>query len=146
MATNPIPGNTSRVAPFLLVNDAEGLIAFLREAFGAELAFRMPSQGSPIHHAEVRIGGSTIMLADASAANPVRTAMLHVYVRDVDAVYRSALAAGASSEREPADQFYGDRSAGVNDRFGNQWWIASRIEELAPEEIERRARAAAAHG
>jgi PhnB protein len=68
--------------------------------------------------------------------------MIHLYVEDVDATYRRALEAGATSVREPADQFYGDRSGGVKDRFGNQWWIATHVEDVPPDEMKRRAKAA----
>lgn len=90
-------------------------------------------------HAELRLGDSVIMLSDASPEFPARSAMIHIYVPDTDAAYRRAVAAGAKPIREPADQFYGDRSAGVEDAFGNYWWIATHVEDIPPEEMERRA-------
>ena len=77
------------------------------------------------------------MLSDASPEFPARPAMLHLYVQDVDATYQSALAAAACPSREPADQFYGDRSAGIRDRFGNEWWLATHVKDLTPEEMAR---------
>ena len=89
-------------------------------------------------HGELRIGECTIMFADACDRVAANRAMLHVYVADVDACYQRALDAGATSEREPADQFYGDRSAGVLDQFGNRWYMATVVEEVSPEELNRR--------
>lgn len=78
------------------------------------------------------------MLADTCEHAPVRTAMLHVYVSDVDETYQRALAAGATSEREPKNQFYGDRSASVIDPFGINWHIATQVEDLSEEEFQKR--------
>jgi uncharacterized glyoxalase superfamily protein PhnB len=94
-----------------------------------------------IMHAEVRIGDSVVMLADAAPKDSTFPAMIHLYIEDTDAAYRRALDAGAISLREPADQFYGDRSGGVKDRFGNHWWLATHIEDVSPEELQRRAEA-----
>ncbi len=140
MAVKPIPDGYHSVTPYLTVNGAAKLIEFMKDVLGAEEAFRMESPAG-IGHAEMRIGDSMVMLADAagSATGKEYPAMLHVYVEDVDATYRRALAAGCKSTREPADQFYGDRSAGVEDAFGNQWWFATHIEDVPPDEMERRA-------
>ena len=89
-------------------------------------------------HAEVKIGDSRIMLAEACGAWTPMPTMIHLYVPDTDATYRSALEAGATSLQEPADQFYGDRSGGVKDAFGNHWWIATHKEDLSAEEMQRR--------
>jgi uncharacterized glyoxalase superfamily protein PhnB len=138
----PIPDGYHSITPFLIVDGAPELIDFAKQAFGAEETFRMPGPGGQIMHAEMRIGDSMMMLSDASPENPPMPAMIHLYVPDAEAVYKRALQAGASSIREPADQFYGDRSAGVKDRFGNQWWLATHIEDVSPEEMEKRAAAA----
>ena len=92
-------------------------------------------------HAEVKIGDSIIMMGEPTAECKPMPAMIHLYVPDADATYRRALAAGAKSVREPADQFYGNRSGGVEDACGNQWWMATRKEEVSPEEMGRRAEA-----
>lgn len=113
---------------------------FLKRVFGAEEKYLMRGPEGIIMHGEVRIGESVIMLADACEKAIPRPAMLHVYVPDVDAAYQRALEAGAVSEREPADQFYGDRSAGVTDFFGNSWNMATPVEDITPEELERRHR------
>ncbi len=143
MTVKPIPDGYQTVTPYLVVKGAAQLIDFLKEAFGAEQTFRVDGPGGTVGHAEVRIGGSMIMLGDASQADsePTNTS-IHLYVGDTDAVYKRALAAGATSVREPQDQFYGDRSAGVKDAFGNQWWIATHVEDVPPDEMQRRAAAA----
>jgi uncharacterized glyoxalase superfamily protein PhnB len=139
MAVKPIPDGYHSVTPYLIVRGASQLIDFAKEVFGAEETFRMPGASGVIMHAEMRIGDSMLMLADASGAdNPPMPAMIHLYMPNVDEVYGRALAAGASSLREPEDQFYGDRSAGVIDALGNRWWIATHVEDVSPEEMERR--------
>ncbi len=142
MAVKPIPEGYHSVTPFLIVQGASKLIDFAKRAFGAEETFRMPGPGGAIMHAEMRIGDSMLMLSDATSENPPLAVMIHLYVEDADGVYKRALAAGAASLREPADQFYGDRSAGVKDAFGNQWWLATHIEDVPPEEMAKRAAAA----
>ena len=137
MAVNPIPAEYGSVTPYLVVNGASGLIDFAKQTFGAEEIMRMPGPGGTIGHAELRFGDRTVMLADAGPENPARNAMLVLYVNDSDATYRKALEAGGKSEREPADQFYGDRTAGVN-AFGVSWWIHTHVEDVSPQEMERR--------
>jgi len=137
------PEGYSTVTPYLTVKGASRLIDFIRDVLGGEVTLRMGDD--PVGHAEMRVGDSLIMLADAQTSDSGQPmpAMLYVYVRDADAVYEKALAAGAKSVREPADQFYGDRSAAVTDAFGNQWWFATHIEDVPPEEMERRVKAQA---
>lgn len=140
MAVKPIPEGYHSVTPYLVVEGAADLIDFIKSVFGGHERFRMPGAHGGVGHAEVQIGDSVIMLADSSEAesNVEFPAMIHLYVDDCDAVYRAALSAGATSEREPANQFYGDRNAGVRDRFGNLWFIATHVEDVPPEEMERR--------
>ena len=117
----PVPEGHHTVTPYLLVNQASDLISFLKSAFGAEEVLRFTTtDGTRIHHAEVRIGDSIVMTDD---------------------VYQAALQAGAISIREPADQLHGERTAGVKDAFGNQWWLATRTEDLSIQEINERMRA-----
>lgn len=99
---------------------------------------RMADPDGTIRHGEVEIANARVMLAEATKEVQPTPAMLHLYVEDVDAVYERALAAGAESIAEPADQFYGDRMAGVKDVFGNRWWIATNFEDVSPEEARRR--------
>jgi uncharacterized glyoxalase superfamily protein PhnB len=134
---NPVPPGYATVTPYLCVTDAAKLIEFLKQAFDAQLLFKMDGPGGRIMHAEMTIGDSRIMLAQPEPGKETN-AMLHLYMPDTDATYKRALAAGATSVREPADQFYGDRSAGVRDQFGNQWYIATHVEDVSQEEMERR--------
>lgn len=142
MAVKAIPDEYHSVQPYLIVKGAAKLIDFMKSAFGATEKMRMPAPDGSIGHAEVQIGDSVVMLADASEMFPAMPATLLVYVEDCDGVYKRALAAGATSERAPEDQFYGDRSAGVTDGSGNRWYIHTHIEDVSPEEMEKRAAAA----
>jgi PhnB protein len=133
----PIPEGYTTVTPYLCVSDAAKLIDFLKQAFDAQLLFKMDGPGGRIMHAEMTIGDSRIMLGQPEPGKETH-AMIHLYMPDADASYKRALAAGATSVREPADQFYGDRSGGVRDEFGNQWYIATHVEDVTPEEMDRR--------
>lgn len=134
----PIPDGYHTVTPYLLVEDAAGLIPFLERAFGATLLGRYDSPDGRLMHASLQIGDSKVMMGQAAEQWPAMPAMLHLYVEDVDAVYRRAVEAGARSIREPEDQFYGDRSGGVVDPAGNQWWITTHVEDVSDEEMARR--------
>ncbi len=140
MAVKPIPDGYHSVTPYLLVEGAQSLIDFMKEAFGATERFRMEAPGGKIGHAELEIGDSVIMLADASTSDQgtPMPAMINLYVEDVDKTYQQALEGGATSVREVANQFYGDRNGGVRDPYGNVWWIATHVEDVSPEEMERR--------
>ena len=94
--------------------------------------------GSKVMHASVVIGDSHIMVADSSEQYPAGSCRLYLYVEDVDSVYKQALRARGTSLREPTDEFYGDRSCGVKDAWGNEWWIATHIEDLTPDEMKQR--------
>lgn len=137
MAVNPIPPEYGTVTPYLVVNGASALIDFAKQAFGAEEIARMPGPGGTIGHAEIRLGDRVIMLADAGPENPAQSANLVLYVNDCDSTYRKALGAGGVKEMEPEDQFYGDRRAGVA-AFGVSWWIHTHIEDVSPEEMQKR--------
>jgi PhnB protein len=138
MTVNFKPDGYHTITPFLLVENANELIEFLKQVFNAEEIERYPTPDGGIMHAVVQIGDSRVMLSDANEQFPERTSMLHLYLPDVDTVYQRALAAGATSLREPVDEFYGDRSAGVLDSFGNQWWLATHVEDVSEEELQRR--------
>lgn len=115
------------VTPYLIVKEAKLLMEFLKTAFDfQELTRHLQPDGS-IMHAELTLGNSMIMLGDASEVYPPNPTMIHLFLDDCDIFYQRALDAGAVSIREPQDQAYGHRSAGVSDRSGNQWWIASDI-------------------
>jgi PhnB protein len=132
MAVKPIPDGYHTVTPYLIVIGAGGLIEFVKQAFGATERMRTPGPNSAVMHAEIQLGDSVIMMADAPDQARVKTAMIHLYVTDVDADYKHALQAGGESIREPTDQTYGDRSAAVKDRWGNEWWLATHIKDVAP--------------
>lgn len=140
MAVKPIPDGYHTVTPYLVVDGADRLIDFLKQAFGAEEKFRMPTPDGKVAHAEVTIGDSVVMMGDAAAGEAEPTsAMIHLYVEDADASYQRALDAGATSVRELMNQFYGDRSGGVKDFAGNVWWIATHVEDVPQDEFARRA-------
>jgi uncharacterized glyoxalase superfamily protein PhnB len=113
------------VVPYLIVPGVAQLIGFLTEAFGAEEIQRHHSSEGHIMHAEVRIGDSVVMMAEAIGDAQAMPTTLYLLVDDVDTTYAHALRAGAASLREPADQPYGDRNAGVRDASGNEWWLSA---------------------
>jgi PhnB protein len=143
----PIPKGYHSVTPYLVLNDAAGAIEFYKTAFGASEVMRMEAPGGRVGHAEITIGNSKIMLADefpdmgargprALGGSPVS---LHLYVEDVDATTRKAIAAGAKEVRPVKDQFYGDRLGTVEDPFGHVWHISTHVEDVPPDELRRRA-------
>ena len=142
MAVKPIPEGYHTVTPYLAVEGAAKIIEFTKQAFGAQERHRMAAPDGSIMHAEVKIGDSHVMLGEARGPVKAMPSMLYLYVPDVDAVYQRAIGAGAKSEQEPADQFYGDRTASVKDFAGNIWGIGKHIEDVDPEEMDRRAKAA----
>lgn len=150
MAVRAIPEGYEGVTPYLIVHDGAAALEFYARGLGAEELLRMPTPEGRIAHAEMRIGKAIFMVADESpdflAHSPKTlkgTAVgLVVYVEDVDAVFARAVAAGATVERPLADQFYGDRSGTVVDPFGHKWTLSTHTEDLSPEEIAARAKAA----
>lgn len=138
MSLHHIPKGCHTVTPYLLVDGARELIDFLENVFDANVLVLSP-HGEIIGHAALQIGDSRVELADACEEWGKTSAAMHIYVPDVDSTYQKALDAGASSMREPTDMFYGERGASIKDPFGNQWHIATQIEELSSEEIYRRA-------
>ena len=119
-----IPEGYPQLMPYLIVAGAAAFIEFTKTVFGAEENYKAMRDEKLIMHAEVKIGDSVVMLADATEEYAKQPAGLFVYVDDCDQVYAKALANGANSKSEPADQSYG-RSAGFTDAFGNTWWITS---------------------
>lgn len=138
MAVKPIPDGYHSVTPYLLVPDVDGMIDFLKRVFDAEERSRAVDSEGNVMHSEVLLGDSIVMMASSNEQNPPTRSMLHIYLEDVDDAYQRALDAGATSLREPRDEFYGDRSGGVQDVFGNQWWLATHVEDVSEEEMERR--------
>ncbi len=146
-AVQPIPAGYPRVSPYLSVDGGAAAIDFYVQVLGATESVRMAGPEGKIGHAELKIGDSLIMLADASAEMGGQTpgslggtpVTLMVYVEDVDAVCEKAVAAGATMEREVDVQFYGDRAGQFVDPFGHKWFIATHVEDVDPEEMQRRA-------
>jgi PhnB protein len=146
MPAQPIPSDYRGAIPYLIVNGAEKAIDFYRRAFGAAEKERVPMPGGRIGHAEVRIGDAVIMLADefpdmkivgpkTLGGSPVS---ILVYVENVDARFEQAIAAGATIDRPLKDQFYGDRSGTLVDPFGHVWTLATHVEDVSPEEMQKR--------
>jgi PhnB protein len=142
MAVKPIPEGYHTITPYVVVEGAAKFIEFLTQAFDAKVKERMDRPDGKVAHAEVCLGDSILMLGEATAEAQPQSAGIYLYVPDVDATYRRALAAGATSEAEPSNQFYGDRNARVRDAWGNFWGIATHVEDVPPEEMKRRAQAA----
>ena len=148
----PIPEGYGAVTPYLIVDGAARAIEFYRQAFGAVEIFRMEVPGGKVGHAEIKIGDSHLMLADEHpemGARGPRTIggspiSLALYVEDVDATVSRAVEAGAKLTRPVANQFYGDRTGGVEDPFGHAWHVATHVEDVSEEEMKKRA--AAHHG
>ncbi|TAK50654.1 MAG: VOC family protein [Bacteroidetes bacterium] len=138
MPVNHQPDEYNTVTPYLIVPGVATIIDFLKQAFDAVELERMEMPDGSIAHAEVRIGDSVIMFGEPRGDFKPMPTMLYIYVPDTDETYRRALNAGAKSVMEPADQFYGDRNAGVQDLSGNMWWIATHVEDVSPEEMQRR--------
>jgi PhnB protein len=145
----PIPDGYPNVSPYLIVDGAAKALDFYRRVFGAAERMRMPSPGGKIGHAEISIGSAVIMLADehpeigargprAFGGSPVS---LMLYVDDVDATVKAAVAAGATVIRPVEDKFYGDRAGTIEDPFGHHWHLATHVEDVPPDEMERRAAA-----
>ncbi len=137
----PIPEGHHTVTPYLMVKGVPKLIDFLKQAFDAKEIERMTGPDGTVGHAEVRIGDSMVMMGEATGEAKPLPSWFYLYLPDADAAYRWALKAGATSVQEPKDQIYGDRNAAVKDPVGNTWWVATRKEDVSPEEIGRRAEA-----
>ena len=146
MKTKPIPDGYTPVTPYLIVRDCASAIAFYQQAFGAAIAQRFGGPNGKIMHAEIRIAGAPIMLADEipemGAVSPQTlggtASVILLYVPDVDAAFARALAVGAQTLLKVEDQFYGDRAGTVVDPFGHRWTLATHLEDVTPEDIERR--------
>ena len=138
-AAKPVPEGYHTITAQLTLDNAARTIEWYKKALGAEELSRSEGPDGKIMHAEVKIGDSTVMMTDAQGPWQPMPAAMYVYVPNVDETYKKMLAAGATSVMEPADQFYGDRHGGVKDRWGNFWWIATRVENVPREELARRA-------
>jgi PhnB protein len=146
----PIPKGYHTLTPYLVVHNAAEAIQFYKKAFGATEHFRMDGPDHKVAHAELQIGDSRLMLTDESPAMKALSAKtiggtpvsLMVYVEDVDAMFKTAIKAGATETHKVEDMFYGDRTGSLTDPFGHIWHIATHKEDLTPEEIQQRMMAA----
>jgi uncharacterized glyoxalase superfamily protein PhnB len=132
------PKQYHAVTPYLTVNNAQRTIDFAKQVLGAELLFEMKGPDGSIAHAELKVDDSIIMTGQAGGPFAPTPASLYIYVPDVDSTYQKAVKAGGKSEREPADQFYGDRVASVVDENGTRWSFGTHVEDVSPEELQRR--------
>jgi PhnB protein len=146
----PIPDGYHSITPYLIIRGAKKAMEFYSKAFGAQEVFKMEDEKGTIGHAEMRIGSSIFMLADEKPNMPHKSPAtlggspisIMLYVEDVDSTFKQAVSAGAEVERPLANQFYGDRTGGVKDPFGFSWYISTHVEDVSPEEMERRAKEA----
>jgi PhnB protein len=138
MTVKPIADGYHSVTPYLAVQRAAELIVFLKAAFDAKETERMNRPDGTIAHAEVKIGDSVVMLAESTDKWKPMPGAIYLYVEDTDIAYKRALKEGATPLMEPADQYYGDRNAGVKDPVGNIWWLATHKEDVSPDEMAKR--------
>src|SRR5713226_3811654 len=142
----PVPEGHRSLAPYLYVRGASRAMDFYARAFGARETYHMPTPDGRIAHAEMQIGDSVLMLADESPERGSKSpetyggtpAGIFLYVADVDAAFARAVAAGATGQAEPTDMFWGDRFATLRDPFGHDWSIATHVEDVSPEEMQKR--------
>ena len=147
MAIKPIPEGYESITPYLVMKGASAAIDFYKKVFGATERMRMDAPGGMIGHAEITVGSSVIMLADESPDMGFRgpktfggtPVSLMLYVPNVDEVFKRAVDAGAKQLRPVENQFYGDRMGTLEDPFGHVWSIGTHVEDVAPEEMSRRA-------
>jgi PhnB protein len=152
MAVNPIPEGYNILTPYLAVEDAEKAIEFYKDAFGAEEMLRMAGPDGKIAHAELQFGDSKLMLSDPFPQSNVRppaerggpTASIFMYCEDVDAVFEQAKKAGATIVMELEDMFWGDRFGTLVDPFGQVWSLSQHVEDLSPDQMAERSKAAMA--
>jgi PhnB protein len=150
MATKSVPEGYHAATPYLIVKGAAEAIEFYKRAFGATELLRMADPQGRVGHAEIKIGDSVIMLADEHPAMGYRgprslggsSVSILLYLEDVDTVFERAVKTGARALRPVANQFYGDRSGTLEDPFGHVWTVATHVEDVPPEEMQRRAEAA----
>ena len=148
-AVKSVPEGYPSLSPYLIVRDGAAAIEFYQKVFGATLRMKLDAPGGRVGHAELEIGNALVMLADEHpemgalapttiGGTPVG---LHLYLEDVDAVAKKAIAAGATLKRPVENQFYGDRHGSIIDPFGHLWHISTHVEDVSPNEIARRAAA-----
>ncbi|XLE02063.1 VOC family protein [Streptomyces sp. 184] len=138
MSVQPVPQGYHTVTPWIISRDTVRLIDFMKRAFNAQELECLAGETGRIEHAEVRIGDSVVMMFDALPDWPPTPGFLRLYVQDADAAFRQAVAAGATPVTEVTHLFFGDRVGRVRDPLGNLYWIQTRVEDVSPQEMERR--------
>ena len=150
----PIPDGYPRISPYLCVDGATDAIDFYRQVFDAKERMRMADPAGRVGHAELQFGDSIVMLSDPypemNVVDPKKLGgspvTISVYVNDVDATFKKALDKGATQTRAPENQFYGDRAGQFTDPWGHKWSVATHVEDVPPDEMQRRAAAVMASG
>ena len=140
MAVNFVPKGYQQVIPYLIVKSAEDLITFTQLVFKAEVKEKMIGENGRVMHLELQIGDSVLMAGEEMENFPARATGCYVYIPDVDEAYQRAIEGGATSVMPPTTQFYGDRTAYLTDSQENIWYLSTHVEEVSPEEMEKRAR------
>jgi PhnB protein len=138
MAVKPIPDGYNTITAFCAIRGCADAVQAYRKVFGAEERVRMDYPDGKIAHCELRFGDSNVMMGEATGEVPVHNMRLMIYVLDCDAIFQRAVSAGFTSKEPPKNQFYGDRNARVVDPYGNEWTIATHVEDVPPEEMKRR--------
>jgi PhnB protein len=139
MPVKAIPDGYPRICPYLMVANAEGFTDFMTTVLGGRVIETLTHEDGRIRHREVKLGDSVVMFSEATAERPATPVTLYVYVEDVDEVFERAVQAGGRVVAAPAQQMYGDRSGGVIEPSGNTIWLATHVEDVSPEEYQRRA-------
>ena len=135
----PVPNGFHTITPFLIVHDARELLSFIEKGLGGKTEYKLEGDDGKIIHASARVGDSAIMISDTMEGMEPVTAMLYLYVENADNLYNQALSVkGATSAREVRNEFYGDRAGRIQDQWGNKWWIATHVEDVSNQELERR--------
>ena len=146
MSVKPVPAGHHTATPYLAIKDGMKAVEFYKKAFGASETYKLTMPDGRLGHAEIQLGDSVIMRSDefpefGGKAPPTlggSPVAIHLYVEDVDAFFKKAVAAGAKERKPVADQFYGDRSGQLEDPYGHLWWVATRKEDVSPEEMQKR--------
>jgi uncharacterized glyoxalase superfamily protein PhnB len=139
-SVQPIPEGFHTATPMIMADNVESVITFLQKAFDAQVMSKLESSDGKIMHSQVKIGDSILMFGDTCGKSPAMPVCMYLYVKDANAAYDKAIKAGGESIMEPKDHFYGDHAGAVKDPAGNAWWVATHVEEVAQDELERRAR------
>jgi PhnB protein len=147
---SPIPRGYHTVTPYLSVRNAAQALDFYKRAFGAEEVMRMNNPQGAVSHAEIKIGDSIVMIAEEASSSGLRspqsvgssTVSIFLYLNDVDTAFKQAISAGAKEQQPLSNMFWGDRYGRLTDPFGHSWSLATHIEDVAPEEMQKRAQEA----